>query len=57
MIYIKEYLRKCGVVNKGLYIYGKDWGLVVSKSLIGLWNFKMMYQYKDMKEILGKKIG
>ena len=44
-------------MNKGLYIYGKDWGLVVSGILFKLWNLKMMYQNKDMKEILGKKIG
>ena len=33
MSYIKEYVKLCGVVNKGLYIYGKNWGLVVSEIL------------------------
>ena len=46
---------QCGVVNKGLYIYGKDWGLVVSGILFNIWNLKMVYQYKDMKEVLGNK--
>ena len=55
MSYIKDYLILCGVVNKGLYIYGKDWDLVVSRILIRLWNFKMVYQYKDMKGVLGNQ--
>jgi hypothetical protein len=51
----KDYLILCGEVNKGLYIYGKDWGLVVSRILIRLLNFKIVFQYKDMKEVLGNQ--
>jgi len=46
----------CGVVNKGLYIYGKDGSLVVSETLINIYKLKMVYQYKGMKEDLGNHI-